>query len=124
MTLGQPPGDDPQPPDQDRETADQHRETADLDRETADLDRETADLDRQAAGVSPGPAVSWPLVAGTIAVGVLGAGWFLLSHLAMGTATTDALVEAIGAMLGLLVAVSVVGAVRSARVGRPGPPAE
>ena len=52
-------------------------------------------------------------------IGLLGAGWFVLSHVVMGTATGDALGEMVGVILGLLLVASVVGAVRAGR-GRPG----
>jgi hypothetical protein len=53
------------------------------------------------------------LVLGGSVVALLGIGWFVLSHVVMGTATGDALVEALGVMLALLVVASVVGAVRA-----------
>lgn len=58
------------------------------------------------------------LVVGGSVVGLLGIGWFALSHLVMGTATGDAVVEALGVMLALLVVASVVGAIRASRRGR------
>jgi hypothetical protein len=62
-----------------------------------------------------GEAGTRTLVLGGSAVAVLGFGWFALSHVVMGTTTGDALVEALGVMLGLLVVASVVGAVRTSR---------
>ena len=53
------------------------------------------------------------LVIGGSALALLAAGWFVLSHVVMGTATADALVEALGVVLAVLVLTSVVGAVRS-----------
>ena len=53
------------------------------------------------------------LVVGGSVVGLLGVGWFALSHVVMGTATGDAVAEALGVVLALLVVASVVGAVRS-----------
>ena len=59
------------------------------------------------------------LVVGGSVIGLLGVGWFALSHLVMGTATGDAIVEALGVMLALLVVASVVGSlVRAARADR------
>jgi hypothetical protein len=45
----------------------------------------------------------------------LGVGWFLLSHVVMGTAISDALGEALGVVLALLVVASVIGAIVSGR---------
>jgi hypothetical protein len=53
--------------------------------------------------------------AGAFVIGVLGAGWFFLSHFVMKTATTDALGEALGVMLALLVVASIIGSVLSTR---------
>jgi hypothetical protein len=55
------------------------------------------------------------LVVGGSALAVLGVGWFMLSHVVMGTAGGDALVEALGVVLAVLVLASVVGAVRESR---------
>ena len=52
------------------------------------------------------------LVVGGVVIGLLGAGWFVLSHFVMDTAAPDAIGEALGVMLGVLVLVSVVGAFR------------
>jgi hypothetical protein len=52
---------------------------------------------------------------GASVIGILGAGWFALSHFVMKTATTDALGEALGVMLALLVVASIIGAVLSTR---------
>jgi hypothetical protein len=49
---------------------------------------------------------------------LLGAGWFALSHVIMGTATGDAVGESLGVILGLLILVSVVGALRANRQDR------
>jgi len=65
-----------------------------------------------------GSAATRTLVVGGSVVGLLGIGWFALSHLVMGTATGDAVVEALGVMLALLVVASVVGAIRASRRGR------
>lgn len=54
------------------------------------------------------------IVGGLVIVG-LAAGWFLLSHFVMDTATSDAIGEAFGVAFALLVVVSAIGAVRSAR---------
>lgn len=59
-----------------------------------------------------------PIVGG-VGIVALGVGWFVLSHLAMRTPTGDAIGEALGVMLALLVVASILGAVFSAR-GRPG----
>jgi uncharacterized membrane protein YccC len=60
----------------------------------------------------------WRVTAGAAAVVGLAVGWFLLSHFVMGTDAPDAFGEALGAALGLLVAISVVGAILSARSAR------
>jgi hypothetical protein len=60
-----------------------------------------------------GDAGTRTLVVGGSAVALLGLGWFALSHGVMGTTTGDALVEALGVVLALLVVASVVGAVRA-----------
>jgi hypothetical protein len=52
------------------------------------------------------------LLLGGSAVALLGLGWFVLSHVIMGTDTGDAVVESLGVVLALLVVASVVGAVR------------
>ncbi len=62
------------------------------------------------AGVSNGRAVA----AGAVIV-ALSAGWFLMSHFAMDTDVSDALGEAVGVALGLLLVISVVGAAVSGR---------
>lgn len=55
------------------------------------------------------------VIAVAVAVAVLAAGWFLMSHFTLGTDTADALGEAVGVALGLLLAISVIGAVISGR---------
>jgi hypothetical protein len=53
-----------------------------------------------------------------VGVGVLllaGIGWFALSHVVMGTATSDAVGEALGVVLALAVVASIAGAFVSAR---------
>jgi hypothetical protein len=60
----------------------------------------------------------WRVAAGAMAVIALAVGWFLLSHFVMGTDASDAVGEALGAGLGLLVAISVIGAILSARSSR------
>ena len=55
------------------------------------------------------------LVIGGSAVGTLATGWFLMSHFVMGTASVDAVNEAFGVALGLLVLLSVIGATLSRR---------
>jgi hypothetical protein len=57
------------------------------------------------------------LLLGGVVLALLGAGWFALSHLIMGTATGAAVGESLGVVLGLLVVASVVGAVRANRKG-------
>ncbi len=54
------------------------------------------------------------LVLGGSVVALLGFGWFALSHMVLGTATGDAVVESLGVMLALLVVASIIGAVRGA----------
>jgi hypothetical protein len=58
------------------------------------------------------------LVLGGCVVSALGVGWFLLSHMVMKTPAVDAVVEALGVMLALLVVASVVGSVTRARRDR------
>ncbi len=55
------------------------------------------------------------LAVGGSVVAVLGAGWFVLSHFVMGTTSADAVGEALGVMLALLVVASIFGAVVSGR---------
>jgi hypothetical protein len=55
------------------------------------------------------------LVVGAVVLLALGAGWFALSHVVMGTAASDAVGEALGVMLALAVVASIVGAVASSR---------
>ena len=57
------------------------------------------------------------VVGGTVIV-LLGAGWFALSHLVMGTAVADALGEALGVMLAVSVVASIGGAFLAGR-GKP-----
>lgn len=52
---------------------------------------------------------------GASVIGLLGIGWFALSHFVMKTATADALGEALGVVLALLVVASIIGAVVSTR---------
>jgi hypothetical protein len=52
-------------------------------------------------------------------IGLLAVGWFLLSHFVMDTEVADAIQEAVGVAFGLLILVSIIGAVRSTR-GNPG----
>jgi hypothetical protein len=58
------------------------------------------------------------LVLGGGVIILLGAGWFALSHLVMGTAVSDALGEALGVMLAVSVVASIAGAFISGR-GKP-----
>lgn len=58
------------------------------------------------------------LVLGGCVLSVLGVGWFVLSHVVMKTPAVDAVVEALGVMLALLVVASVVGSVTRARRDR------
>ncbi len=53
------------------------------------------------------------LVVGGSLVAALGLGWFMLSHVVKDTDAVDAVVEAFGVVLGLLVVASVIGAVRA-----------
>lgn len=50
---------------------------------------------------------------------LLGAGWFALSHLVMGTSTGDAIGEALGVTLALLVVASIIGATTSTKQDGP-----
>jgi len=61
-----------------------------------------------------GDASTRLLVIGGSVVALLGIGWFVLSHMVMGTPTVDAVVEALGVMLALLVVASVIGSVGGA----------
>ena len=54
---------------------------------------------------------------GGIVVVAGGLGWFVLSHVVMGTPAGDAAGEALGVMLGLLVVTSVLGAIIGNRSG-------
>jgi hypothetical protein len=58
------------------------------------------------------------LVVGGALIVLLGAGWFALSHLVMGTAVGDALGEALGVVLAVSVVASIAGAFLSSR-GKP-----
>jgi len=59
------------------------------------------------------------LVVGGGIIALLGAGWFVLSHVVMDTDILDALGEALGVVLALAVVASIFGAVLSGR-GKPG----
>jgi hypothetical protein len=63
------------------------------------------------------PGLTLALGGGTVLL--LAVGWFVLSHLVMGTTTGDAIGESLGVALALLVVASIVGAIRS---GRGNPP--
>jgi hypothetical protein len=54
-------------------------------------------------------------VIGGILVALLGVGWFVLSRGVMGTSVVDAVAEALGVILALLVVASIVGAVLRSR---------
>jgi hypothetical protein len=54
-------------------------------------------------------------IVGGLVILALAIGWFVLSHFVMDTATSDAIGEAFGVAFALLVVVSAIGAVRSAR---------
>jgi hypothetical protein len=58
------------------------------------------------------------LVIGGTIVALLGIGWFVLSHVVLGTPTVDAVVEALGVMLALLVVASIIGSVIRALRGQ------
>lgn len=58
-----------------------------------------------------------PVVVGITVLALVGLGWFLLSWQVMHTAAGDAGGEAFGVVFALLIIVSVVGAIRSARRG-------
>jgi hypothetical protein len=61
---------------------------------------------------------SWQVRLAAVAVPMFAVGWFFLEWLAMGESVPDAIGEALGAGLGLLVALSVVGAALTARQRR------
>jgi hypothetical protein len=65
------------------------------------------------------PQSTRTLVVGGGIIGLLGVGWFVLSHVVMDTAVPDALGEALGVVLALAVVASIAGAVLSGR-GKPG----
>ena len=65
------------------------------------------------------PQSTRTLVVGGGIIALLGAGWFVLSHVVMDTDISDALGEALGVVLALGVVASIVGAVLSGR-GKPG----
>lgn len=65
------------------------------------------------------PAEKRTALVGAGVIGGLSLGWFALSHWMMGTSAADAVGEALGVALALLVVASVVGAVWSSR-GRTG----
>jgi len=50
-------------------------------------------------------------VIGGVLLFALGVGWFALSHVVMGNPAPDAVVEALGVVLAVLIVVSIVGAV-------------
>jgi hypothetical protein len=59
------------------------------------------------------------LVIGSVIIGLLGVGWFVMSHLVMGTTVPDAFGEALGVVLAVSVVASIAGAViSSARSNR------
>jgi hypothetical protein len=53
------------------------------------------------------------LLIGGSAFALLGLGWFVLSHVVMGTSAVDAVAEALGVVLAVLVLVSLIAAVRT-----------
>jgi hypothetical protein len=53
------------------------------------------------------------LAIGGSIIGLIGIGWFVLSHVIMRTNSSDAVVEALGVMLALTIVASVIGAVVS-----------
>jgi hypothetical protein len=55
------------------------------------------------------------LVVGGVVLVLIGFGWFALSHLVMGTASADAVGEAVGVILAVMVLASAVGAFVSGR---------
>ena len=60
-------------------------------------------------------SISWQVRLATIAVPIFAVGWFFIEWLVMGESPSAAVGEALGAGLGLLVALSVLGAVSTAR---------
>jgi hypothetical protein len=72
--------------------------------------------DRPDPGPGPGnKSGAATLVVGGSVVALLGAGWFVLSHVVMHTPTPDAAAEAVGVILALLILASLLGAVVSGR---------
>ena len=65
------------------------------------------------------PQSTRTLVVGGGIIVLLGAGWFVLSHVVMDTDIPDALGESLGVVLALGVVASIAGAVLSGR-GKPG----
>ena len=65
------------------------------------------------------PQSNRTLVVGGAIIALLGAGWFVLSHVVMDTDIPDALGESLGVVLALGVVASIFGAVLSGR-GKPG----
>lgn len=74
--------------------------------------------DQPTAAAQPKPAGAGAVVVGSV-IALLAVGWFMLSHFVMDTEVGDAIQEAVGVAFGLLVLVSIIGAVRSTR-GNPG----
>jgi hypothetical protein len=64
----------------------------------------------EANDLAPDPQRRTLVVGGSV-LALIAVGWFVLSHVVLGTDSVDALVEALGVVLGLLIAASVVGAV-------------
>jgi hypothetical protein len=54
-------------------------------------------------------------VIGAVLVALLGVGWFALTRRVMGTSVGDAVAEAVGVVLALLVVASAIGAVMRSR---------
>jgi uncharacterized membrane protein YphA (DoxX/SURF4 family) len=59
------------------------------------------------------PLVPRPAVAVALAIVLVSVAWFVMSHWLMHNPARDAVDESLGVLLGLLIIVSVIGAVRS-----------
>lgn len=86
----------------------------------------TSELPEPAAPIEAPPPAGAPVpapadvsdrraVAAGVVIVALSGGWFLMSHFAMDTGVSDALGEAVGVALGLLLVISVVGAALAGR---------
>jgi hypothetical protein len=67
------------------------------------------------ADSEPNARATWRAAVGGIMVAALAGGWFVLSHWVMGNAAGDAVAESLGVAFALLVVISVIGAIWTAR---------